>query len=109
MLKPHLRKVQSDLRKAMNAGLSASGPAAVASVKSAMQSAYGNPIRQSGDLQNSISFRTEDGTLAVGSDLPYAALVHEGTSSMPGRPFLLKGMQDAAGQMADILQQKMNE
>ncbi len=109
MLKPHLRKVKEELRKAVNAGLTAAGSSAVASVRREMQSGYGKPIRQSGKLYDSISFRAEDGILSVGSDLPYAALVHEGTSSMPGRPFLLEGMQNAAGTMADIMQQKMKE
>lgn len=52
-----------------------------------------------GRLRGSINWRIviEGGQLVayVGTNVSYAIYVHEGTSRMPGRPFLVQGVQQA--------------
>ena len=103
MLKPHLRAYQQQLRQAMNRGLAQAGPIALNTVRQEMLGGFASPIRRSGKLYASMDCHAEDGQLHVGSNLPYAAMVHEGTSSMEGRPFLAKGMEKAGEEMAEAI------
>lgn len=52
-----------------------------------------------GRLRGSINWRLvlEGGTLVaiIGTNVEYAIYVHEGTRYMPGRPFLVEGVQQA--------------
>jgi HK97 gp10 family phage protein len=52
-----------------------------------------------GRLRGSINWRIvlEGGTLCaiIGTNVEYAIYVHEGTSRMPGRPFLVEGVTQA--------------
>ena len=103
MLKPHLRAYQQQLRQAVNKGLAQSGPIAQNAVRQEMLEGFSTPIRRSGKLYASMDYNAQDGKLHVGSNLPYAALVHEGTSNMEGRPFLAKGMEKAGEEIANAI------
>lgn len=52
-----------------------------------------------GTLRASISHDVEDNTVYIGSNVEYAAYVHQGTFKMEGRPFL----SDAVDQNMDKL------
>ncbi len=109
ILKPHLRAYQQRLRQATNQALSEGGAIALTHVRQEMTSGFSTPIRRSGKLYESLDFRTEDGKLHVGSNLPYAALVHEGTSNMKGRPFLTQGMENAGEEIGEAVCRKVEE
>lgn len=65
-----------------------------------MQSRYGAPIRQTGDLMRDVNFRVNTGedTVSIGNSLEYAPLVHNGTRRMSARPYL----RDAVSENTDI-------
>ncbi len=109
MLKPHLRAYQQRLRQAVNKGLAEAGPMAVAAVRQEMLGGFSSPICRSGTLYASMDARTEDGKLHVGSNLPYAALVHEGTTAMEGRPFLVQGMEKAGEEIGETLRREIEK
>jgi HK97 gp10 family phage protein len=54
-----------------------------------------------GRLRSSINWRMslDGGTLAaiIGTNVEYAIYVHEGTRYMPGRPFLVEGLNQVLG------------
>lgn len=65
-----------------------------------MQSRYGAPIRQTGDLMRDVNSRVQiaESKVAIGNSLNYALPVHNGTSKTSGRPYLF----DAATENTDI-------
>lgn len=71
--------------------LTAMGTEAVGQVVRQMQTGYGKPIWQTGNLQRDVSYEVErsgENTVDVGSSLEYALFVHEGTSRMGKRPYI---------------------
>lgn len=80
--------------------LTAMGTEAVGQIVRQMQTGYGRPIWQTGNLQRDVSCeveRSSENTVDVGSSLEYALFVHEGTSRMGKRPYILDGFPRARG------------
>lgn len=77
--------------------LTAMGTEAVGQVVKQMQTGYGKPIWQTGNLQRDVSFEVErsgENTVDVGNSLEYALFVHEGTSRMGKRPYIRDGIMN---------------
>jgi hypothetical protein len=56
-----------------------------------MESGYGKPIRQTGDLMRDVNHEVErsgENTVDVGNSLEYSKYVHEGTWKMTGRAYI---------------------
>ena len=83
------------LEDAVTESLKAAGQEAVAAIQQQMLTGYEHPIVNTGALLGSIRCSVDEATLHVGTSLPYAHAVHDGTSRMPGRPFLTDGIRSA--------------
>lgn len=84
-------KVLTKLNGNVDAALDAMGIKAVNLTLGQMQSGYGKPIRQTGDLMRDVQHKvgaSGKGTVDVGNSLNYAPKVHDGTYKMKGRPYL---------------------
>lgn len=91
----------------VEAALEAMGTAAVGMIVRQMQNGYGKPIRKTGDLMRDVQHESDSGKnmVRVGNTLEYSIFVHEGTSKMPGRPYIadgLAGKGEKLGQVAAI-------
>ena len=109
MLISHAAEITAHLERNAASALDSAGRTADALDLEQMQSGYGAPVKDTGALMDSIAHAVEGDTVRIGSALPYAAYVHDGTSRMPGRPFLsdaiLGGAEDIALAMAEALGQ----
>ena len=109
MLISHAAEITARLERNAASALDSAGRTAAALVRGRLQSGYGAPVRDTGALMDSIAHAVEGDTVYIGSPLPYAVCVHDGTSRMPGRPFLadgiLGGAEDIARAMAEVLGQ----
>lgn len=83
------------LEQAASESLEAAGQEAVATIQQQMLTGYAHPIVNTGALLGSIRYSVDGSTLHVGTSMPYAFAVHDGTSRMPGRPFLTDGIRSA--------------
>ena len=95
-----LSKVSGNVR----AALTAMGTKGVGLTVDQMQSGYGRPIRQTGNLMRDVAYEVErsgKNTVDIGNSLKYGPFVHEGTYKMAGRPYL----RDALTKGRDALQQ----
>ena len=96
-------KVRAMILKNGRAALSAMGEEAVGAIVKQMQSGYGKPIRQTGNLMGSIAHaQSGDMTEDVGTNVEYAAFVHEGTYKMAGRPFIKDGINGAKDRLQKV-------
>lgn len=77
----------------------AMGEAAVACVRAQMLTGYERPIYRTGALHDNVTFTRDGSTVAIGSTLPYAPFVHDGTWRMPGRPYLADGILNNAASL----------
>lgn len=78
--------VQQQMRQNVKAALTAMGVTGVELVNRQMQSGYGKPIRDTGDLMRDVNFEVEasgPNTVDVGNSLDYAKWVHEGYNGHP--------------------------
>lgn len=73
--------------------LEALGRAAVAAVQDAMLTRYPQPVWETGALYHSVTHHVEGDRVVIHTDLPYAALVHQGTARMPARPYMTDGIR----------------
>lgn len=102
----HSDSVISRLRGNIRAALTAMGAKAAGLTVGNMESGYGKPIRQTGNLMRDVSYEVEnsgENTVDVGNTLEYSVFVHEGTCKMAGRPYLRDAImngRDALGQAA---------
>ena len=101
----------ADLPSHVTQALSDAGAASVASVRQMMLTGYAQPVFDTGALHNSIDYIVEENTLHVGTPLPYAAPVHDGTLCIPARPFLRDGLlhslPDMESALADALRTRI--
>lgn len=85
-----------------------------------MQRGFGKSIWLSGDLQKDMRVNTEEGqqrvdeaarTVTIGNTLEYATFVHEGTSKVKGRPYILKGLtgEDHMKQLKKAAEQELKK
>lgn len=84
-------KVLAQLEGNKEAALNAMGIKAVNLILWQMRQGYGNPIRQTGDLQRDVSYEVNNSspdTVDVGNTLKYGPYVHDGTYKMAARPYI---------------------
>ena len=75
------------------------GTKAVGMIVNQMQTGYGKPIRQTGDLQRDVSYEVvNDSTVNVGNTLEYAPFVHDGTSKMGARQYIRDALMNSNNQ-----------
>ena len=88
------------MERAIQTALTAIGLAAVEVTTDYMQTRYGAPIRQTGDLMRDLNQQPSQTPKAVdvGNSLEYAEWVHNGTRRMAARPYL----KDALTENTDI-------
>jgi hypothetical protein len=93
-----LRRVEGNI----GAALDAMGTAAVGIIVRQMQSGYGKPIRQTGNLMRDVQYETDLGAKVtrVGNTLDYSIHVHDGTYKMPGRAYMSDSLPGAVGTLA---------
>ncbi len=86
----HTQEVLAQLNANAPAFLQAMGIEAVKCVNQQMESGYGKPIWQTGDLMRDVSYQVNasENTVTIGNTLEYARYVHDGTSKMAARPYL---------------------
>ena len=63
------------------------------------QGGSGQPKPPNAQARDELSGSSEKNTVVVGSNVEYAEYVHNGTSRMPGRPFLREGIDKTKGDM----------
>jgi hypothetical protein len=74
-------KVKAQIDANLNLALEAMGIKAVGLIVNQMETGYGKPIRQTGDLQRDVTYEVENsgpGTVDVGNTLHYGKYVHDG-------------------------------
>lgn len=79
-------QVKQQMRQNVKAALTAMGITGVGLVNRQMQSGYGKPIRDTGDLMRDVSFEVEASgpdSVDIGNSLNYATPVHEGYNGHP--------------------------
>lgn len=108
-LEDHSGEVIARMRLNAGAALAAMGQTAVGLVAGRIAGGYGRPIRRTGALLGSVAFQRGEGSVDVGSALPYAALVHEGTSRMPGRPFISDALLGGGEALQKAAAQRLKE
>lgn len=91
-LKDNSKIVLSTLEGNKKAALTAMATTAQGLILKQMESGYGKPIRQTGDLMRDVDYDVEGDKARVGNTLSYSTFVHEGTSRMPGRPYIPDGL-----------------
>lgn len=104
-MKDNSEMVLRTMAKNVEAALNAMGMKAQNLILSQMQSGYGKPIRQTGNLMRDLSYEAEasgnGGVVRVGSSLEYATPVHEGTSRMKGRPYISDGLSGKSQELQE--------
>jgi hypothetical protein len=83
--------VKAQLDGNRKAALEAMGIKSVNLILNQMESGYGKPIRQTGDLMRDVQYEVErsgEGTVDVGNTLYYGPYVHEGTVRMKARHYI---------------------
>lgn len=89
----------------VRAALTAMGTKGVSLTVDQMQSGYGRPIRQTGNLMRDVAYEVErsgKNTVDIGNSLEYGPFVHEGTSRMAGRPYLRDALQDGSDDLEQV-------
>ena len=66
------------------------------------------PVR-TGNLRQSIGYSSDDSQVIIGSDVPYASYVEEGTRRMRARPYLRPAMTDHLEEYREIIRRAMGE
>lgn len=108
MLISHAHTIAALVEEQAAAALRAMGETAVALVRRQMQEGYEQPVVESGALLGSIAYVIEGNTLHVGTPLSYAAHVHDGTTRMPGRPFLADGLLGGISSLEQAAQAQLH-
>lgn len=102
----HTEEILSRLSQSVSDALDAAGQVAVTAVQQQMLSGYARPIRDTGALMESITYALDGSTVHIGTPLPYAEAVHDGTARTSGRPFLTDGLR--AAPLAEALAEALN-
>lgn len=101
------RKLDENIEKA----LFALGFAVVETVINYMQANYGNPIFDTGTLIRSITFDVDlqAKKVFIGTNIDYSIFVHNGTSRMRARPFLLDAVTENVNVWKEIIAEKLGQ
>lgn len=88
--KDYSGELLNKLEKNIEAALQGMGTEAVAIIGDGMDTIYGKPIWDTGDLHRDVDYQVREGDreVDVGNSLDYAIKVHEGTSRMAARPYI---------------------
>lgn len=108
--KDNREAVLKAMETAKKKALTAIGLAAVEITTDYMQSRYGKPIRQTGDLMRDVNFkvRTDNDAVDVGNDLEYAPWVHGGTAKVPARPYLYDAITENTDVWEEIAEEHLS-
>ena len=104
-----LSEVEAALAQALPAAARAMGEAAVQAVRAQMLTGYARPVYSTGALHADVRCRTEGASVIVGSTLPYAPAVHNGTAGRAARPYLQDGLLASAQALRDAAQHALSE
>lgn len=77
-----------------------------------MQSGYGKPIRQTGDLMRDVNYAVENSatdTVDVGNSLEYAPFVHEGTVKMSARHYIKDAINSGKDTLKAIVEKYLKQ
>ncbi len=105
-------EVKARLEQNIKAALLAIGQKGVELTLGQMESGYGKPIRQTGDLMRDVQYEVERGgenTVDIGNSLEYAPFVHDGTCKMAGRPYLRDAIMGGRGAIQSIAEQYLKQ
>lgn len=121
-------EVKAKLEQNVKAALHAIGQKGVELTLGQMQSGYGKPIRQTGDLMRDVQYDMRgENTVAIGNSLEYAPFVHEGYAGhavymgenigfrvLPGghtagRPYLRDAIMGGRGAIQSIAEQYLKQ
>lgn len=106
----HSAEILSMLNENSRMAVTAVGEKCVELTVKNMESGYGKPIRQTGDLMRSITKEVIDDTsVVVGTNIKYAPYVHEGTYKMQGRPFLKDAIEQNTDTIAELWKAKLRK
>ena len=124
----HSPEVKAKLEQNVKAALHAIGQKGVELTLGQMQSGYGKPIRQTGDLMRDVQYDMRgENTVAIGNSLEYAPFVHEGYAGhavymgetigfrvLPGghtagRPYLRDAIMGGRGAIQSIAEQYLKQ
>lgn len=103
-----LRQMRGNVRKLMTAW----GQEGVGLTVEQMESGYGKPIRDTGNLMRDVSFAVENSgpdSVDVGNTLEYAPYVHDGTYKMAGRAYLRDGLIGGKDRLREIAEEILPE
>lgn len=98
------KSVLNQMSGNVEAALDAMGTAAVGMIVRQMQSGYGKPIRQTGDLMRDVQYEVDPirQITRVGNTLNYSIFVHDGTRRMRGRPYMTDGLAGKSKELAQV-------
>lgn len=103
-------RIQTRLSGNKHAALTAMGLKGVELTVNQMQTGYGRPIWQTGDLQRDVSFEVENSgknTVDVGNSLEYGPYVHEGTYKMGARPYLRDALMGGRDELKQVVEEQL--
>ena len=119
--------VKDQLGKNVQTALMAIGTEAVALIRAQMESGYGKPIRDTGNLMRDVQFAVENSepnSVDVGNTLEYAKYVHDGHNGhsirlkdgswitlpggyTPGRPYLKDALLNGTSRLENVTGKKI--
>ena len=105
-------EVKSRLEQNIKSALMAIGQKGVELTLGQMESGYGKPIRQTGDLMRDVQYEVERGgenTVDIGNSLEYAPFVHDGTYKIAGRHYLRDAIMSGRGAIQNIAEQYLKQ
>lgn len=100
--------MQRNVRKLMTAW----GQEGVGLTVEQMESGYGKPIRDTGNLIRDVSYAVENSgpdSVDIGNTLEYGPYVHDGTRKMAGRPYLRDGLIGGTDRLREIAEEILPE
>ena len=102
-------QVKNQMAGNVKAALAAMGIEAVGLTVQQMQSGYGSPIWQTGDLQRDVNSEVNGDVVNVGNSLEYSPFVHEGTSRMSGRPYLKDAIMNGKDRLKQVAENELKK
>lgn len=110
MLKSHAQEILEKARQGREQALEVMGDTATALVRAQMRSGYASPVEETGALIADVQWtRRDEETILVGSTLPYAGAVHNGTARMAARPYLTDALEHGAAQLMDAAARSLDD
>jgi HK97 gp10 family phage protein len=102
-------KVKDQMAGNVKAALAAMGIEAVGLINQQMQSGYGSPIRQTGDLMRDVNSEVDGDRVNVGNSISYSTFVHEGTSRMGGRPYIKDAIMNGKDRLKQVAENELKK